>query len=177
MEGRAGKTVTCTERVRMNMLAGLLFMVAGYGIVAVAFLSDRSGTIGATITTICGFAGVIFGFYYLLCYFNKSITVSDNGVVYVNWMSRRKNCTWDQVNVSYHLGRNAYFTFELDGKKVTFYGYARNAQELYDYLLEHERFDDDTMRTIRNAQEKEAERIREMQKRAREAAANDGDDD
>lgn len=161
----------------MNAFAGLLFILAGDGIIVVAVMSGRAGTLGATVTALCGIAAMLIGFYYMLCFLNKSITVSDEGVTYTNWMGRKSRYSWDQVSVSHHPGRNAYFTFDLAGKKVTFYGYAQNAQALYDYLHDNARFDDDTMREARKAAQREAERIREMQQRAREAGAQTDDDD
>lgn len=42
------------------------------------------------------------------------------------------------------------------------YGYANNAQALYDYLYDNGRFDDDTMRILRRIEEEAAERERQL---------------
>ena len=88
--------------------------------------------------------------------------MSDVGVVYTNWMARRQSYTWDQVSVSFHPGRNAYFIFDLSGKRVKFYGYANNAQALYDYLFENGRYDNDTMRVLHRIENEAAERERQL---------------
>lgn len=95
-------------------------------------------------------------------FLNKKITVSDDGVVYTNWMARKQSYAWDQVSVSFHPGRNAYFVFDLNGKRAKFYGYAHNAQALYDYLFENERYDNDTMRVLHRIEEEAAERERQL---------------
>lgn len=168
--------VTITERVRMNAIAGILFVLAGDAIILYAFFSDNSGTIGATITGVCGAAAVVFGMYYMLCYINKRLTVSNDGVDYSNWMGRTTHYSWDQVICEHKPGRNAKFIFNLNGRKVSFYGYAVNAMKMHEYLVENERYDNDTMRAARKAKEEEAERVRQMQRKA-QADASDWDDD
>lgn len=167
--------VTCAERVRMNALAGILFVVGGDGIILLAMFSDTSGTLGQTLTGVCGVAAVFIGFYYMLCYLNKAIRVSSEGVLYSNWMGRKSRYDWDQVSVSHHPGRNAYFIFDLNGKKVKFYGYTQNAEALHEYLMEHERYDGDTMRAQRKAAEEREELIRRMQQRSRANGADNDD--
>ena len=50
----------------------------------------------------------------------------------------------------------------MAGKKAKFYGYAYNAQALYDYLFENERYDEDTMRVLHRIEEEAAERERQL---------------
>ena len=176
METEAPRSVACAERVRMNAIAALLFIIGGDGILLVAVMSDRSGTIGATITGAFGILAILIGFYYMLCYLNKAIVVSDKGVLYRNWMGKKAMYPWEQVSVSHHAGRNAYFTFNLNGKKVTFYGYARNALDLHEYLLANERYDADTMRQELEAIEKREQMIRDMQKKAQSRDYADEDE-
>lgn len=155
-------SITCSERVRMNAFFGLLFLFGGDLILLYALMSDTSGGLGTAIVGTCGVAGMLLGLYYMCCFLNKKITVSDDGVVYSNWMARSQSYTWDQVSVSFHPGRNAYFIFDLGGKRVKFYGYANNAQALYDYLFEHARYDDDTMRVLHRIEDEAAERERQL---------------
>lgn len=177
METEVPKSVACAERVRMNAIAALLFIIGGDGILLVAVMSDRSGTIGATITGIFGILAILIGFYYMLCFLNKAIVVSDKGVLYRNWTGKKLMLPWEKVSVSHHAGRNAYFTFDLDGKKVTFYGYAKNALALHEYLLANERYDNDTMRQELEAIEKREQMIREMQKKAQSREYRDEEDE
>lgn len=151
----------------MNAFAGILFVLGGDGIMLISVLSENSGSFGTTISAFFGILAICIGLYYMLCYINKRVTVSDDGVIYSNWTGRKSHYDWDQVSVSHHLGRNAFFIFNLAGKRVKFYGYSRNAQALFDYLMEHDRFDGDTVRAYEKAQEKQAERVRLMQKDAR----------
>lgn len=155
-------SVTCTERVRMNAIFGLLFIFGGDSIMLYSVLNNDSVNFGMLFACICGIAAIVLGFYYICCFLNKKITVSDEGVVYTSWMAKKQSYTWDQVSVSFHPGRNAYFIFDLGGKQVKLYGYANNAQALYDYLLEHERYDDDTMRVLHRIEEEAAERERQL---------------
>jgi hypothetical protein len=168
--------VTCTERVRMNAIAGFLFVAAGDGIILYAFFSDNSGTFGSLITGICGAAAVFLGLYYMCCFMNKKITVTQDGVDYSNWIGKTKHYTWTQVEVAHRVGRNAKFVFRLDGKNVSFYGYAINALALHEFLLNNNKYDNDTMREEEKAAEQEAERIRMMQRKA-QADASDWEDD
>ena len=156
-------SVTCTERVRMNATFGLIFLFGGDLILLYALMGDNSGGFGTAIVGACGVVGMLLGLYYMCCFLNKKITVSDDGVTYVNWMAKRQNYTWDQVSVSFHPGRNAYFIFDLNGKRVKFYGYANNAQALYDYLYDNGHFDDDTMRVLHRIEEEAAEREHQLQ--------------
>lgn len=169
--------VTCTERVRMNAIAGLLFLFAGDGIILYAVMRDASMSFGTILTMICGAIGVILGLYYLFTFMNRRVVVSDDGVTYVTWLGKRSSYGWDQVRVSYHIGRNAHFIFWFGSKKATFYGYDTNAQALYDYLVENERFDHDTMESIRRTKEKEEERIRLLQQKARQSEQEWDDED
>lgn len=164
------ETVTCTERVRMNALAGLLFIAGGDAIILVAVMSGYGGT-GFILMGLMGIAAMLLGFYYMLCFLNKRITLSEDGVTYCNWMGKRIHYDWDEVSVSHHPGRNAYFVFILAGKKVTFYGYARNALAMHEYLYANGRYDNDTMREERRAEAEEAEMLRliELQEQAEEA--------
>lgn len=168
------KSVTCAERVRMNAIAALLFIVGGDGIILVSVLNKSPDAFGSVLSGVCGIAAMLIGFYYMLCFLNKRITVSEDGVVYVNWMGRRQSYSWDQVQASHHAGRNAYFIFDLAGKRVKFYGYSLNAQALHDFLMEHRLYDDDTMRAQERAREEREERIRLMQK---QASTDDFEDD
>lgn len=152
----------------MNAIAGLLFLFAGDGIILYAVLRDVDLSIGPVVSIIGGIVGMILGLYYLLVFMNRRITVDSQGVTYTAWYGRSAQYAWEDTVVSYHLGRNAYFIFTLKGKRAKFYGYDTNAQALFDYLEEHERFDKDTMDMIETAREKEAERVRAMQKQARE---------
>ncbi len=172
----ARNKVTVTERVRMNAIAGMLFVFVGDAIILFAFFNDNSGTIGATITGSCGVAAVAFGLYYMACFLNKKITVSSAGVDYSNWMGRSTHYEWKDVVVEHHMGRNAKFIFHLAGKKVSFFGYATNALALHEYLLENNRYDNDTMRRQREAEQAEAERARQLQRKA-QADDSDWDDD
>lgn len=155
-------STTCSERVRMNAFFGLLFLFGGDFILLYALMGDNSNGFGTVIVGACGVVGILLGLYYMCCFLNKKITVSDDGVIYTNWMARKQSYAGDQVSVSFHPGRNAYFVFNLDGKRVKFYGYANNAQALYDYLLENGRFDDDTMRVLHRIEEEAAERERQL---------------
>lgn len=155
-------SVTCTERVRMNAVFGLLFLFGGDAILLYGMMSENAGSPGMMIAAACGIVGMLFGLYYMCCFLNKKITVSEDGVTYTNWRAKRQNCTWDEVSVSFHPGRNAYFLFDLAGKKAKFYGYAYNAQALYDYLFENERYDEDTMRILHRIEEEAAERERQL---------------
>ena len=158
----APTSITCTERVRMNAAFGLVFLFGGDLILLYALMSENLGGLGAAVVGTCGVVGMLLGLYYMCCFLNKKITVSDDGVVYTNWMARRQSCTWDQVSVSFHPGRNAYFIFDLSGKRVKFYGYANNAQALYDYLFENGRYDNDTMRVLHRIENEAAERERQL---------------
>lgn len=155
-------SVTCTERVRMNAIFGLLFIFGGDAILLYSVLNNDSVDFGVLFACICGIVAIVLGFYYICCFLNKKITVSDEGVVYTNWMAKKQSCRWKQTSVSFHPGRNAYFVFNLNGKRAKFYGYANNAQALYDYLFEHERYDDDTMRVLHRIEEEAAERERQL---------------
>lgn len=168
--------VTIAERVRMNAIAGILFVLVGDALILYAIFSDGSGSFAATITGVCGAAAVVFGMYYMLIYMNKRLTVSEEGVDYCNWMGRKTHYNWDQVICEHRAGRNAKFFFDLNGHKVSFYGYAVNALKMHEYLVENERYDNDTMRQERQAREEEAERERMMQRKA-QADASDWDDD
>lgn len=171
---KTGDSVTCSERARMNALAGILFIIGGDGIILVAVMGNVDFSTGSMLTALFGIFGVMLGIYYMFVFMNKRITVSDDGVIYCNWLGKRVHYDWDQVQVSHHPGRNAYFTFDLAGKKVTFYGYAKNAQELHDYLVAHKRYDADTMRAEEKATEQREQQIRALQQKARQ---NDYDDD
>lgn len=162
------QSVTCTERVRMNAIAGLLFLFAGDGIILYAVMRDVELSIGPLVSIIGGTIGIVLGLYYLLVFVNRRISVDSKSIIYTAWYGRSARYDWDKVTVSYHLGRNAYFIFMLAGKRVKFYGYDTNAQALFDFLEEHGLFDKDTMNMIETAREKEAERVRAMQKQARE---------
>ena len=164
-------SVTCTERVRMNAVFGLLFLFGGDAILLYSMMSENAGSFGTMIGAVCGIAGMLFGLYYMCCFLNKKITVSEDGVSYTNWRAKRQSYTWDETSVSFHPGRNAYFFFDLAGKKVKFYGYAYNAQALYDYLFENERYDADTMRVLRRIEEEAAERERQLRLAEEEDAA------
>ncbi len=168
--------VTITERVRMNAIAGIIFVIIGDALILYSFLSDGAGNMAATITGVCGAAAIFFGMYYMLCYMNKRLTVSQDGVVYSNWMGRHTHYSWDQVICEHRPGRNAKFLFNLNGHKVSFYGYSVNALKMHEYLVENERYDNDTLRAERQAREEEAERERQMQRKA-QADASDWDDD
>lgn len=170
-------SVTCSECAKMNAIAGIAFIVAGDGILLVAFMRESAGGFGQIVTALFGAAAIIMGFYYMLCYINKKITVTGKGVIFSNWTGRASAYGWDEVSVSFHPGRNAYFTFMLGKRKVVFYGYANNAAALYDYLYENERFDGDTMRQIEREREKQEARIRDMQRRARDHGVPVDDDD
>ena len=172
----SAKRANMNERAMMNAIAGFLFVLAGDGIILYAFFSDRSGTIGASLTGFCGVIAVFLGIYYMCCYINKRIAVSDDGVDYTNWMGRKTHYEWNQVVAEHRPGRNAKFFFYLDGKKVSFYGYAPGALSVHNYLVEHERYSADTMRQEEQAKELEAERVRQMQRRA-QSDASDWDDD
>ena len=112
-------SVTCTERVRMNAVFGLLFIFGGDAIMLYSILNNDLVNFGMLFACICGIAAIVLGFYYICCFLNKKITVSDEGVVYTSWMAKRQSYTWDQVSVSFHPGRNAYFIFNLGGKRAT----------------------------------------------------------
>lgn len=170
-------SVTCSERAKMNAIAGIAFIVAGDGILLVALMRESGGGFGQIVTALFGAAAIIMGFYYMLCFINKKITVTDKGVIFSNWTGKASAYDWDEASVSFHPGRNAYFTFMLGKKKVVFYGYATNAAALYDYLYDNERFDNDTMRQIERERERQEERIRDMQRRAREHGVPVDDDD
>ena len=172
----ASNKVTITEQVRMNAIAGMLFVLAGDAIILYAFFNDKSGSVGSAITGICGVIAVALGLYYMCCFINKRLTVSKDGVDYRNWMGRSAHFAWDDVVIEHHAGRNAKFIFHLAGKKVSFYGYAINALAMHEYLVENKRYDNDTMREEYNAREEEAERVRQMQRKA-QADASDWDDD
>lgn len=167
-ETNSQKGVLCTERVRMNAIAGLLFLFAGDGIILYSVMRDAEMSLGSAISIICGIIGIVLGLYYLFTFMNRRIFVNEKGVVYVNWLGKKSAYEWDRARVSYHFGRNAYFIFMLGSKKATFYGYDVNAEALYEYLVEHHRFDADTMEAIRARREKEEERIRLLQKKARQ---------
>lgn len=168
--------VTITERVRMNAIAGIVFVLVGDALILFSFFSDNSGSMATTITGVCGAAAILFGMYYMLCYMNKRLTVSQDGVDYSNWMGRKVHYSWDQVICEHRPGRNAKFFFNLNGHKVSFYGYAVNASKMHEYLVENERYDNDTLRAERQAREEEAERERQMQRKA-QADDSDWDDD
>lgn len=164
-------SITCTERVRINAFSGLLFLFGGDATLLFALLYDGSGGFGMMLTAACGVAGMLLGLYYMCCFLNKRITVSDDGVTYTNWMARRRSYTWDEASVSHHPGRNAYFLFNLGGKQVKFYGYSTNALAMHEFLLENELYDDDTMRMHRRVAEEEAERERQLRLEEEEDAA------
>lgn len=155
-------SVTCTERVRMNAVFGLLFIFGGDAIMLYSVLNNDSVNFGMLFACICGIAAIVLGFYYICCFLNKKITVSDEGVVYTSWMAKRQSYAWDQVSVLVSSGSQRLLRLRFDGKRVKFYGYANNAQALYDYLLEHERYDDDTMRVLHRIEEEAAERERQL---------------
>lgn len=170
------KGVVCTEHVRMNAIAGLLFLFAGDGIILYSVMRESEMDLGSIVSVLFGTAGVMLGLYYLFTFVNRRIMVTDDGVTYVSWLGKKTHCSWYEVEVSYHLGRNAQFIFMLKGKRVKFYGYDVNAQALFDYLFDHERFDNDTLNAIRDARAKERDRVRTMQKKARENAYDWGED-
>lgn len=176
MERDAG-SVTCAEKVRMNALAGILFVLGGDGIIAVALLTERSGVLGTLITGLFGVAAVFIGLYYMLCYINKKIAVSDDGVVYMDWMGKKHSYAWSEVQVSHHPGRNAYFIFDLNGHRVKFYGYSSNALAMHEYLMANGRYDDDTVNAERKARDEEMKRVKLMQKNARTDASDWDDND
>lgn len=97
-------SVTCTERVRMNAIFGLLFIFGGDAIMLYSVLNNDSVNFGMLFACICGIAAIVLGFYYICCFLNKKITVSDEGVVYTSWMAKKQSYTWDQVSVSFHPG-------------------------------------------------------------------------
>ena len=172
----APQKVTCTERVRMNAIAGFLFVAIGDAILLFAILGNTAGTIGAVITGVCGAAAVFFGLFYMCCYMNKRITVSEDGVDYTNWMGRKSHYGWNKVIATHRPGRNARFYFLLNGRKASFYGYSVNALALHEFLLNHEKYDNDTLRAEREALKAEEERARQM-KREAQSDASDWDDD
>lgn len=168
------ESVTCSERARMNAIAGVLFMIGGDGIILVAVMRDAEMSFGSILTAMFGIFAVMLGIYYLFVFMNKRITLSEDGVTYVNWLGKRIHYDWDQVTVSHHPGKNAYFSFDLGGKKVTFYGYAKNALAMHEYLLSHGHYDADTMRAEEEAREQREEQIRLLQQKARK---DDDDED
>lgn len=170
------KSVTCTERVRMNAVAGLLFLFAGDGLIAFAVLREVEMNLGSIISVVCGIIGMLVGLYCLFAFMNRRIVVSEDGIVYVSWIGKRTTCAWEEAVVSYHLGRNAYFIFMLHGKRVKFYGYDSNAQALFDYLEENDHFDSDTVRMIEKMRDQEKERVLSLQKQARAERLDWGDD-
>lgn len=172
----APSKVTITEHVRMNAIAGVLFVFAGDAIILYAFFNDKSGTLGATITGLFGVAAIVYGLYYMCCFINKRLTVSEAGVDYRNWMGKSTHYDWENVVVEHRTGRNARFFFHLAGKKVGFYGYATGALTMHEYLVEHERYTRDTMEAEYRAREAEEERVRQMQRKA-QSDASDWDDD
>ena len=172
----AQNKVTIAERVRMNAIAGILFVLAGDAIILYAIFNDKSGTMGATLTGLYCVIAVCFGLYYMACFINKRLTVSDEGVKYVNWIGKTTDYEWKDVVVEHLAGRNAKFIFHLAGKKVSFYGYSINALALHEYLMENDRYDNDTKRREAEAREAEEERVRQMQRKA-QADDSDWDDD
>lgn len=175
MEGNMS-SVTCSERVRMNAIFAVLFILAGDGIILLSLNSDKADSIGNYLTGLIGFIAIIVGIYHMLNFLNKKITVSSSGVIYTNWANINKNFDWSQVKASHRSGRNAQFVFMLSGKKVVFYGYSLNAQALYDYLLKNNHFDLDTVYAAEKAKDADEERVKLMQKKAR-TDASDWDDD
>lgn len=134
------QSVTCSDKTRINLAAGFIFLLVGYLFLAVQTFGTFGSTLMVALMDVIGVVALGFGVYYIGCFMNRRVTASENGVTLVNWRGKKSKLNWDEVSVSRTSGRAMSIVFAHDGKEAKFYGYSAGAAAMDAYLERTDRY-------------------------------------
>lgn len=123
-------TVTSTARCAMTLFFIVLFIVATIFFWGIPFAIEGDLGTARFLCDIFGTLYLILAIHRVMEFCNKRITVSTDGITFVNSLGKKTSCSWDNVQIDSYSTRGFKMVFMLNRKRVVIYGYYKNMEEM-----------------------------------------------
>ena len=130
MEDREIRAVTSTAKCAMTLFIIGLFIAGTVFFWGMPFAMGNDAAIARLLCDICGSFYLVLTIQRIMEYRNRRITVSADGVEFINSFGKKMRYSWDNVQIDSYSTRGFKIVFMINKKRIVIHGYYKNMGEM-----------------------------------------------